>query len=228
MKALVSAIVCCAVLAEPCRASELPFSQRDPALTVMKDGNGGGKVESGPAGIACGTACVHVYSSGTAVTLTATPDAGSVFVGWTGGGCSGANTCQVVLSAATTVTATFLKASTGPFTVKQTESLGGETLSGSVCDVTKPFAVLAATKRVAWTFKFTPNSATSGAVGYTYSIPSAGESHNATGTYRLSQPAPDGTLVLSLAVSDRVVFKGFDGPIPLRYKFSLVPSVSCQ
>ena len=39
-----------------------------------------------------------------------------------------------------------------------------------------------------------------------------------------------GTQQLSLAVSDHVVFKGFDGNIlPLRYKFNLAPStdVSC-
>lgn len=227
MKPLLTAIAWCAVLAGPCGAFELPSAQDDPALTVMKDGNGSGSVQSGPAGITCGSACAHAYSSGTPVTLTATADAGSLFVGWTGGGCSGANTCQVVVSAATTVTATFRKFSPGPFTVKQTESLGGETISGSVCDITKPFAVRAATSKAAWTFQFAPILATSGTMTYGYSIPSAGESHSATGTYTLSQPAPDGTLVLSMAGSDHVVFKGFDGRFPIRYKFSLVPSGSC-
>lgn len=228
MKPLFGAIVCCAVFAEACGASEPPSPSRGPALTVTTNGDGSGSVESSPAGITCGSVCVYAYSSGTAVTLTATADAGSVFVGWTGGGCSGTDTCQVVVTAATTVTATFQKASTGPFTVKQTETLGGETLSGSVCDVTKPFAVLAATKAVTWTFLFAPSSATKGTVTYAYTIPSAGESHNASGTYTLGQPARDGTLVLSMTVKDHVTFKGFDGNIPLNYKFSLVPSASCQ
>jgi len=48
---------------------------------------------------------------------------GSVFVGWSGGGCSGTGQCQVTLGANTTVTATFTRTSmlsvavTGPGTV---------------------------------------------------------------------------------------------------------------
>jgi hypothetical protein len=59
---------------------------------------------------------------------------------------------------------------------------------------------------------------------YAYSIPRAGESHDAHGTYTLSLAAPDGTLLLSMAVRDHVVFKGFDGTIPLNYSFDLVPA----
>src|SRR5439155_11273577 len=61
---------------------------------------------SSPAGITCGTSCSASYASGTAVTLTATPAAGSVFTGWSGD-CTGTGACAVTLSAATTVTATF-------------------------------------------------------------------------------------------------------------------------
>ena len=56
---------------------------------------------------------------------------------------------------------------------------------------------------------------------YAYSIPSAGESHSATGTYSLSGPDQDGTLHLAMSVSDHVIFKGFDGNIPNRYAFDL-------
>lgn len=226
MRTLFVAFGCCALFAGAC-SSPGPRPQ-DPVLTVTKDGTGSGSVTGSPAGIDCGATCAHAFSAGTAVTLTATADAGSVFVGWAGGGCSGSDSCQVVVSAATSVTATFQKQYTGPFTVKQTESLGGETISGSVCDVTKPFSVLATAKAVTWTFQFVPNSATTGAVTYAYTIPSAGESHDAKGTYTLSLPAPDGTLVLSMTVRDHVTFNGFDGMIPVRYKFSLVPAASCK
>jgi hypothetical protein len=207
---------------------EPPSTSTGPALTVARDGTGSGSVSSSPAGIACGTACLQSFSSGTAVSLTATPDLGSVFVGWTGGGCSGTGTCQVAVTAATTVTAKFDRLPVGPFTVKQTESLGGETLSGAVCDLTKQFAVQAVAPAVSWTFLFSPGSATQGTVTYAYSIPSAGETHNASGNYTVGLPAPDGTLVLSMTVRDHVTFNGFDGVIPLNYKFSLVPAATCQ
>ena len=111
----------------------------------------------------------------------------------------------------------------GPYEVKQVETLGGETISGTVCSTANPFSVAARTSKVAWTFGFVPRDATAGAVSYAYSIPSAGESHQATGTYTVSAPATDGTLLVSLKVSDHVVFNGFDGKIPVAYKFDLVP-----
>src|SRR5207245_6577695 len=58
------------------------------------------------AGISCGATCAASFPSGTAVTLTAAPAAGSTFTGWSGGGCAGTGTCTVTISAATTVTAT--------------------------------------------------------------------------------------------------------------------------
>jgi hypothetical protein len=93
-----------------------------------------------------------------------------------------------------------------------------------VCTTSKPFTVNAKTSKVAWVFLFVPRSSAAGQVSYAYSIPSAGESHSASGTYNVSGPADDGSLHVSLKVSDHVVFKGFDGNIPLQYKFDLVPS----
>ena len=86
-------------------------------LTVSGAGAGSGTVASqtglSPA-IACtitaGTAgnsgCTANYAGGTAVVLTSTPAAGSSFAGWSGG-CSGTGTCQVSMTAAQAVTATF-------------------------------------------------------------------------------------------------------------------------
>jgi hypothetical protein len=79
-------------------------------LAVVKIGAGTGTVTSAPAGIACGASCSASYPSGTAVTLSAAAATGSTFTGWSGGGCSGAGTCTVTLTAGTTVSATF----TGP------------------------------------------------------------------------------------------------------------------
>jgi hypothetical protein len=76
-------------------------------LTVAKSGAGSGTVTSNPAGISCGSDCSETYASGTNVTLSATPDGGSTFAGWSGGGCSGADPCSVTMSETRNVTAAF-------------------------------------------------------------------------------------------------------------------------
>ena len=119
--------------------------------------------------------------------------------------------------------------SAGPYVVKQIETLGGEVISGTVCSVTQPFYVNSVTPHATFIFNFAPLNVAQGNVTYAYSIPSAGESHDAAGTYSLSPADSDGTLHLSLSVSDHVVFKDFDGKFPLHYKFDLVRSdtISC-
>ncbi len=77
------------------------------ALTVTKKGSGVGTVTSNPAGIDCGADCCEPYNQGAQVTLTATAAQGSIFTGWSGGGCSGTGICAVTMNADTTVTATF-------------------------------------------------------------------------------------------------------------------------
>src|SRR5439155_17221215 len=78
-----------------------PTANQTFALTVSTAGTGNGAVTSSPAGITCGTSCSASYPSGTMVTLTATPAAGSTFAGWSGAGCIGTGSCTVTLSAAT-------------------------------------------------------------------------------------------------------------------------------
>jgi subtilisin family serine protease len=88
-----------------------------PTFVVMaaKNGTGTGTVTSTPDGINCGGDCNQRFPGGSSVTLTATPSAGSVFAGWSGGGCSGTGTCA--LSTTATVTATFNLPAPAPFTV---------------------------------------------------------------------------------------------------------------
>jgi hypothetical protein len=77
-------------------------------LTVNKAGMGSGTVTSSPSGIDCGTTCSAAYDSGTVVTLTATPAFGSIFTGWSGCDAGSGTTCTVTMSAARSVTASFL------------------------------------------------------------------------------------------------------------------------
>ena len=83
------------------------------ALTVSKNGTGSGTVTSAPAGISCGSGsgCSASYANGTSVSLSASAASGSVFTGW-GGACSGSGACNVSMSQARSVTATFNTAAT--------------------------------------------------------------------------------------------------------------------
>ena len=79
----------------------------DYTLTTATAGSGSGMVMSNPAGIACGTDCSEVYPSGTAVTLTANPAAGSNFTGWSGA-CTGKDTCTFTVNENLTAIASFV------------------------------------------------------------------------------------------------------------------------
>ncbi|MEA1050407.1 InlB B-repeat-containing protein [Lamprobacter modestohalophilus] len=83
------------------------FSQLNPnehSLTVRT--NGDGRVSSQPEGINCGNDCTEGYPDGATVTLTATPATGAIFFGWSGA-CAEAGACEVEMTAARQVTATF-------------------------------------------------------------------------------------------------------------------------
>jgi hypothetical protein len=86
-------------------------------LSVVPSGAGSGTVISTPSGIACGATCNASFQSGTQVTLSAAAGSGSTFAGWSGGGCSGDQTCTVTLGADTTVTASFAANSAGNLTL---------------------------------------------------------------------------------------------------------------
>ena len=97
----------CVVTVNAAKSVNAQFDLVPQTLTVSKNGTGAGTVTSAPAGINCGATCSAAFTAGSSVTLTATPNAGSVFAGWSGGGCSGTGTCVVTMSSARSVTATF-------------------------------------------------------------------------------------------------------------------------
>lgn len=110
-------------------------------LTVSHAGTGTGVVSSSPAGISCGSTCSASFTEGTVVTLTASPEANSLFDGWSAP-CSGTGSCQVTMSQARNVTANFsLKPGPGHFslTVSKTGTGSGvvtSTPAGINCGAT--------------------------------------------------------------------------------------------
>jgi hypothetical protein len=117
-------------------------------LTVTEQGTGSGTVTSvNRPGIDCGTDCTEPYEDGTGIALDATPDAGSVFAGW-----SGAADCSdgiVTMNAHKTCTATFnsdthnitiTKSGTGTGTVI-IEGPGGPVVCGNDCTATYPAGI---------------------------------------------------------------------------------------
>ena len=142
----------------PCPQAAITVNPAAPPVTlnVAKAGSGSGSVTSVPAGIACGATCSASAASGTVVTLTATPDSGSTFAGWTGA-CSGTGACVLTLGATTSVTATFTAApvladavTPGNVTLGHAGSCTGGTLSTT-------FHV-AAPAGITWTAAADPNT----------------------------------------------------------------------
>jgi hypothetical protein len=85
-------------------AADLPAAF---TLGVATDGLGSGQVTSEIGGIACASACDAPMRAGLQVSLSATPDAGSTFAGWSGGGCSGTGPCVVAMDEALSLSARF-------------------------------------------------------------------------------------------------------------------------
>ncbi len=96
-------------------------------LSVTKTGSGNGTVTG--LELECGPTCNHHYPTGQAVTLTATPDPGSRFMGW-GGNCSGTSlTITVTVDTAKSCTALFDQAEAMPPAEPGTETLTVQNLS---------------------------------------------------------------------------------------------------
>lgn len=68
---------------------------------------GGGSVSSSDKVFSCGSKCYGVYTPGSSITLTAKPDSGSSFTGWSGACAGNAPSCTVLLNAEANVMASF-------------------------------------------------------------------------------------------------------------------------
>jgi len=83
-------------------------------LTVTTTGSG--RVTSSPGGIDCGADCVELYADGTMVTLTAAPDPGFRFDGWSGD-CSGPDASAAVTMDTDRACGASFSPAGGPFTL---------------------------------------------------------------------------------------------------------------
>ncbi|MGE3537177.1 MAG: hypothetical protein AB7N91_07015 [Candidatus Tectimicrobiota bacterium] len=81
---------------------------QNPTLSVKTVG-GKGSILSVPAGINCGKTCAVNVPRGSSWTLSATPEPGFRFVGWSGGCVSAEPTCTVHVNSGMTVQANFTK-----------------------------------------------------------------------------------------------------------------------
>ncbi|GEN05853.1 hypothetical protein MFU01_08900 [Myxococcus fulvus] len=90
---------------------------------------GAGTITSNPTAISCGGTCLASFAKGSSVTLTATPDSGYSFGGWSGGGCTGTAACTLTLDADITVQGSFT-----PVTVAGTQYIALTLASGPASD----------------------------------------------------------------------------------------------
>ena len=110
-------------------------------VTVVKTGTGSGTVTSSPAGINCAPTCAASFASGSTVTLTTTPAAGSVLGSWTGCDAVVGTTCTIsALAGPRSVTATFNQSTQRAFV----SATGNNANTATLCAVTAPCKTFAA------------------------------------------------------------------------------------
>lgn len=91
-------------------------------LSVSKKGDGEGSIISNPPGIDCGSSCNSIFEDGKKVTLSADPDEGSVFIGYTGAGCGVDQTCYLTVDSDSSLQAEFMLKR---FTINTLSGAGG-------------------------------------------------------------------------------------------------------
>ncbi|MDI6697655.1 MAG: SBBP repeat-containing protein [Candidatus Saccharicenans sp.] len=119
-------------------------------LQVNRTGTGSGQVSSQDGGIFCGPDCSEQYDEGYKVTLTATPEEGSVFGGWSGDVTGPDNPVSITMDSDKTVTAKFVPAEdTYTLTILKSGPGNGTVTSedeeidcGEVCSATYPAGTL--------------------------------------------------------------------------------------
>jgi uncharacterized repeat protein (TIGR02543 family) len=148
----------CTVTMDAAKSVTATFTLNTYGLTVDKTGTGTGTVVSSPSGIDCGSTCSYGFNYNSIVTLAAIPSANSTFTGWSGEGCSGTGICQVTMSAARTVAATFSAGTSAILTVSKTGTGTGTVTSspagidcGSTCSYSFNFNTVVTLSAVAST-----------------------------------------------------------------------------
>lgn len=159
------------------------------ALTTT--GQSAGSVTSSPTGINCDSAasptpCTSenaAFASGSVVTLTPAAPAGSVFAGWSGGGCSGTGICTVTVSGNLSVTALFQVGTTTHNLAVVVSPTGSGTVTSNdghiscptTCshDFTESSTTLTATPATGYTFTGWTGGGCSGSSTCTVSLTSA-------------------------------------------------------
>jgi hypothetical protein len=170
-------------------------------LSVVLAGTGTGTVTSMPSGIDCGADCDEAFPYGTVVTLTAVANAGSMFIGWTGGGCSGTGDCVTTITAADTVTATFTRLPVWDGTWNGTTTQGGRPIAITVVNnritqiqVGWQVAGCGASGTTTTTFGgggFAINPMTG---AFSRSVPGTPLSYTISGTFALDESGASGTI----------------------------------
>jgi hypothetical protein len=153
------------------------------------------------------------FGWGVSVTLTASPDAGSTFTGWSGAGCSGTGTCLITMAQAASVTATFVPNNQPDAQL----SLGnGMFVGGDIYNLTGAGQAIALRQTRGTTRTFRVRIQNDGIVSDTFSISGAGSSSGfqvrylmgstdvtsrvTAGTYRTIPLAPGASTTLTLSV----------------------------
>lgn len=129
-----------------------------PQLTVVASGGGSGTVSGGA--IDCPGTCETSEWLGDTVTLSATPDPGSTFTGWSGGDCGGTGECEVTIDGDQEVIAQFSKLPPASAMLTVTVSGQGKVSGGGIdcpesCGAILPVgstANLTATPAAGWVF----------------------------------------------------------------------------
>lgn len=119
-------------------------------VSVNKVGSGSGTIISSPPGIDCRATCNGQFPQGSTVNLSAIPDPGSVFAGWSGD-CSGTSSCSLTNNAAVTATFNIASPNPDPTPASNNGGGGGCTLApGSTGDTLLPAMFLTSLAALLW------------------------------------------------------------------------------
>ena len=119
-------------------------------VTVNKAGAGSGTVTSNPAGIDCRATCNGQFPQGSTIDLTAAPDPGSIFAGWSGD-CRGTGPCSLTHDSTVTATFNIAPGAQDPSQSSSNSGGGGCTLApGATGDILLPAMLLLSLALLLW------------------------------------------------------------------------------